>query len=349
MRRSAPGPCPSSRRAALALALLAAPLAAPAAAEETLVDGIAAQVGSDIVLVSEVMQMIGPLEQELRSQGGTESDISRLRAEGLERMIERRLVEQFVKKSELEASDTEIDEAIARIADQNQLSVEALRESVTAHGLSYEDYRAQIKSELERRKVVSMMVGSRVQIEEAEVEALYAERFAEQPEGGTTIRLRQILVTYGKDADRTQSAACERVQAARQRVAAGEDFGLVASEVSEVAAERGGDIGWVHLDKAASWMVEVVRDLEPGRSSDVLVLPFACAMLQLVERREYQPVSYEQARPVLEQELYDRRMNEAMKEWVDSLRGQTYIERKGYFADAAKFAQPPKGQEPPAP
>jgi hypothetical protein len=80
-----------------------------------------------------------------------------------------------------------------------------------------------------------------------------------------------------------------------------------------------------------------------------MVLPFACAMLQLVERREYQPVSYEQARPVLEQELYDRRMNEAMKEWVDSLRGQTYIERKGYFADAAKFAQPPKGQEPPAP
>ena len=48
--------------------LLAALLAvAPAGAEEILADGIAAQVGTDIVLVSEVMSMVSATEGRSRS------------------------------------------------------------------------------------------------------------------------------------------------------------------------------------------------------------------------------------------------------------------------------------------
>ncbi len=334
------------RSAPLFAALVCLLASASASADEKLVDGIAAQVGNDIVLVSEVMSMVGPLEEDLLARGGTEMDVARLRAEGLERIIEWRLIEQVVEQSELYASDDEIDAAIRRIADQNQLSIEELRESVTSHGLSYEEYRAQIKRELERRKAVGMMVGSRIQIDEQELHDLYAERFSEQPEGGTTIRLSQILVTYGEEAGRSRRDACRAVEAARERVAGGESFAVVASEVSVVGPERGGDIGWLHWDTAAGWMKEVVAKLEPGETSDVLVLPSACGLLQLAERQEYRPVGFEEARPVLEQELYDRRMNEAMSEWVDTLRARTYIERKGYFADAASFSKPQETQDP---
>jgi peptidyl-prolyl cis-trans isomerase SurA len=332
------------RRLPLIVTGLAA-LAIGSAAAEQLVDGIAAQVGSDIVLVSEVMQMVGPVEQQLRAQGVKEQDIAKLRAEGLERMIEWRLIEQVVRQSELYASDEEVDSAIDTIAAQNRISREQLQQSVTAHGLSYDDYRDQIKRELERRKVVNAMVGSRVHVEEEDVRRLYDERFADQPEGGVTIRVRQVLVTFGEEG-RSKEAACAEVVAARERIAAGEPFENVASQVSEVAPERGGDIGWLHWDTAAAWMREVVGQLEPGQTSGVLQLPSACCIVQLADRRDYQPISYEEAKPRLQEELYERQMASAFDEWIEKLRENTYIERKGYFADAAKFVKPPAPETP---
>jgi peptidyl-prolyl cis-trans isomerase SurA len=292
------------------------------------------------------MRLVAPMETEIRAKGATETDIARLRADGLERLIEWRLIEQVVKKSELYATDEEIDATIASIAQSNQLSIEALRESVTSHGLSYEDYRNEIKREIERRKAVSMMVGSRIQVEESEVRALYDQKFGEQPEGGTTVHLRQILVTYGEEIGRSRDEACVAARAARDRVVSGEPFGVVASEVSDVAPERGGDIGYLHWDTAAPWMKKVVSGLEPGQYSDVIELPFACGVVQLVERREYEPVSYEQAHARLEQEVYDRHMEEAMDKWLEDLRAHTYIERKGYFADAARFQNSASGGAP---
>lgn len=339
-------------RSALAWRLLALPvgcllalpvgsllLVLPASGEE-LSDGIAAQVGEDIVLVSEVMRLVRPMEAEVRAKGGTEQDLARLRADGLERLIEWRLIEQVVKKSELSATDEEIDGTIATIAQSNGISIDALKQSVTSHGLSYEDYRQEIKRELERRKAVGMMVGSRVTVEESEVRSLYEERFGEQPAGGTTVHLRQILVTYGDDIGRTREEACAAARVARDRVADGEPFAVVASEVSDVAPERGGDIGSLHWDTAASWIKDVVSKLEPGQTSDVIELPFACGVLELVERQQYQPVSYEQAHAQLEQEVYEQHMEKAMSKWLEDLRAHTYIERKGYFADAARFAKP---------
>lgn len=332
-------------RLALALCLWAL----PASAEE-LADGIAAQVGSEIVLVSEVMRMVAPVEAQVRAKGASESDIARLRADALERLIEWRLMEQVVRQAELSVTDEEIDATIASIAETNNLSIEALRESVTSHGLDYQDYRDEIKRELERRKAVGMMVGSHIQVEESELRALYAERYGEQPEGGTTVHLRQILVTQGQESGRSPEQACDAARAARARVIAGEPFEQVASQVSDVAPERGGDIGVLHWDRAAGWMKQVVADLEPGQVSDVVELPFGCGLLQLVERTEYQPVSYEQVQARLEQEVYERQMAEAMSKWLDELRTRTYIERKGYFAEAARLSQPSaQAADPPLP
>ncbi|HKJ25972.1 MAG TPA: hypothetical protein VKB65_14190, partial [Myxococcota bacterium] len=77
---------PAGLAAALALAL-----AGPAAAEEELVDGIAAQVGTDVVLVSEVTRVTAPMEERIHAAGGTDADVDLIRADLLERLIERRL------------------------------------------------------------------------------------------------------------------------------------------------------------------------------------------------------------------------------------------------------------------
>ena len=86
------------RRTLFALAALVWLLPAGARAEELLVEGIAAQVGTQIVLISEVMQTVAGDEQRMRAAGAPELEIAKLRAEGLEALIERRLLEKIVEE-----------------------------------------------------------------------------------------------------------------------------------------------------------------------------------------------------------------------------------------------------------
>ena len=165
---------------AAALTLL---LAAAAAAQE-IVDGIAAQVGSEIVLISDVQQIAGPSERRMREAGAKDGDIAMMRAEILERMIERALIRQMVRRAELDATEAEIDDAIEGIAKENGLSVEQLKESVEAQGLPFQSYRERIRGEIEHAKVINGMIAARVRVEEKDIRALYDEEYGDQPAGG---------------------------------------------------------------------------------------------------------------------------------------------------------------------
>jgi peptidyl-prolyl cis-trans isomerase SurA len=313
-------------------ALLAA---SPASPDEILVDGIAAQVGEGVVLFSQVIAMVAEGEKQMRAAGVSEDHIAKLRAQGLERMIEDQLIRNEVKRMELYASDDEIDETIAMIASDNGLTPEQLEESVVTKNMDFEDYREQIKEKIEHQKVIRVALMSKVEVEEAAVRRLYDQRFKDQPTGGNQVHLRQILVPVDENKD--AEAACAEVSAAAERIAAGETFEVVASEVSVTAPAQGGDIGWLHSSSLAAWMAKLVAKLEPGEISPVNQQPFGCNLLKLVERRAFERVSYEIAEPQLYREIQQMMMESEFVVWMEELRERTYIQRYGYFADAAKL------------
>jgi peptidyl-prolyl cis-trans isomerase SurA len=312
-------------------------LAGELRAEEMITDGIAAQVGNDIVLVSEVLERVAELETRLREGGAPRQEIAKLRAAGLEKLIESKLIDQIVRRGELYATDDEVNQTIDGIASENGLTREQLKQSVVSQGLAFEDYREEIKSSIEHQKVIRSAVASRVQVEDATVRALYAEHFSDQPEGGEMVHLRQLLTTFGEVVPEDKQAACAPVHAARKRIMDGEAFETVATEISEVAPADGGDIGWLHTDTLASWMTAVVDPLKDGDTSDVVSLPFGCSLLKLVERRDFQPLSFEEAEPQLQVEIYQAELEREFRSWMEVLRSQTFIERKGHFAEAAQL------------
>jgi hypothetical protein len=86
-------------------------------------------------------------------------------------------------------------------------------------------------------------------------------------------------------------------------------------------------------------MSQALAGLPDGGVSEVLVLPFGCAVLQLVERRVLEPVSYAQAKEALSRECGSASSSSEYRTWIEELRGHSYIERHGYFADAARLDQ----------
>jgi parvulin-like peptidyl-prolyl isomerase len=181
------------------------------------------------------------------------------------------------------------------------------------------------------------MISARVHIEPEDLKRMYAERYANQPQGGEAVHVRQILVVAGPEANRTLEQACELARVAKVRIGDGVAFDDLARELSAVAPQDGGDIGWIHADSMAPWMHDALASLEPGGVTDVLELPFGCSLMQLVERRDWKPVSFEDAKPQLEQQVFEQKLSDAYREWMNELRENSYIERRGYFAEAAKL------------
>jgi peptidyl-prolyl cis-trans isomerase SurA len=340
---AAPQPLPPHRRrtthhAFAALAVTCA-LAAPAGAREIL-DGIAAQVDNQVVLISEVHEIAGPIEERMRAQGVRDADVLMMRSDVLDRLIDNKLVHNMVFRLELRASEEDVDAAIAGIAGETGLSVEQLVRSVTSHGLTFDEYRAKIRDEIERSKVIGAVVRSKVRVSESEVKISFLERFGEQPKGGVEVQLRHIVIAFGEELGRDQEAACSIAEDGLARIRGGAlSFPAAARQISNANAERGGDIGWIHRRDLAAWMAPAVRVLEPGDVSDVIEMPFGCNLLQLVERRDFVPVTLEQASPQIEQRLYQQKTEQEFMRWIATVRAQSYIERKGIFAEASRLTR----------
>jgi peptidyl-prolyl cis-trans isomerase SurA len=322
------------QRIAVLVASLAL-FAAVAHGEEMLVEGIAAQVGSEIVLVSDVMLVSAPNEAQAAQQGATANELLGIRSQILERMIERALIRQVVKKAELSVSDAEVDQAIAGIAQENQITLDQVKQSVEQGGMPWALYRERIRSEIEHSKVMNGMVASKVRVTDEEVRRLYDDEMSSQPTGGREYHLRLVVVS-GDDAEgapRTRAAACEAVSAARDRILAGEDFRAVASQVTESNPQAGGELGWIHEGDVAAWMRPALGGLASGGTSSVIETDFGCGLIQLVDQRDFQPRTYEQARDALYARLFNERLAVEYAKFIEELRSRTFIERKGMFAD----------------
>jgi peptidyl-prolyl cis-trans isomerase SurA len=305
---------------------------APAADTSTLVDGIAAQVGSDIVLVSEVRELASPTIARAKAAGASDRDLRMIEAQALERLIEKALLRLVVKRAELQASDTEVDGTIAEIASENGITPEQLRASVEAQGLTYAAYRERIKGEIEHSKVVNGVIGSRVEIAPEEVQEIYQREFASRPQSGEEFHVRAFVVSPQGASEKT--VGCDRVRQAHERVAAGEDLLEVANGVATMDPE----LGWVHESQLAPWMEAALRPLASGQLSEVRDESFGCAFVQLVERREVKPVAFEDAERAIMNKLYQDRMESEYAKFIEEIRSHTYIERKGTVASIEEFA-----------
>ncbi len=316
--------------AALASALLAV---SPVAHSADLLDGIAAQVGTEVVLISEVKRIADPIEKRMRAGGVEEAEIADMKAEVLDSLIENRLLDLTAQRAEVEAEDDEIDQTIASIAAENRISLDTMRRSVEAQGLSYEEYRQKIAQEIVRQKVMGGMVRSRVEVTEEDLRELFDERYSDQPSGGVEAHVYHLIVPAIERKRWALDIACEEAAEARARIEDGEDFIVVASETTPTSP----DLGWLPYEDLAAWMLDGIRPLRPGQTSDVIGLDFGCSVLHLVDRREVRPRTFEEVKPELEQELYGRAFERESRVMLDKLRKQTFIEKRGVFAGGGRL------------
>src|SRR5438105_2047600 len=234
----------------LAALLLALPLAA-----DTVVEEIVARVNNDIITRSEFQRSRDQLLNELKQKYGAEGDV---RFSENEKNVLRDLIDQDLlvqKGKDLGITgDTEIIKKLDEIRKQMHLeSMEEVEKAAQEQGVSFEDFKQNLRNQIVTEEVIGREVGSKMQITQDEMKAYYDQhdKELEQPE---QVRMSEIMIsTQPKEGEKEKKEPTpEELAAAEQKthglldsIHKGTSFEEVAKKSSEgPTAAQGGDLGY---------------------------------------------------------------------------------------------------------
>ncbi len=149
----------------LTLLLIAAGTPFSSYALPVMLDEIAAIVDDDVITVSEVKERAKAIYAQAKDPSQLPSD-EVLTEQIVERLIVESLQLQMARRAGVRISDVELNEAMTRIAGQNQLSLAQFREALAGDGISYEGMRQQIEREIMIGRVQQGVMNSRIEISE---------------------------------------------------------------------------------------------------------------------------------------------------------------------------------------
>ncbi len=250
-------------------------------------DFIAAVVNQDVVAASEVVQRTERLRAEARQRGEAMPETSGLRKQALEALIEDRVLVTYARENGPRVDEAELDRVVANVAAQNKLTMDQLRERLKLDGTDYKSFRENLRDQMMTERVREREVQGRIKVTDAEIDAYLDKKRAALAQGGQ-INLAQVLVTVPEGAsDAVVAERRARAENALARVKAGEDFAIVAREMSEDGNKaRGGEIGMRPVNRLPDVFVDAVKGLESGQVAPALLRTGAgFHVLKLVERQ----------------------------------------------------------------
>jgi peptidyl-prolyl cis-trans isomerase SurA len=271
----------------LLLLLLAAPLASLHAQALALdpVDGIVAVVDEDVILRSELDRAVANIRAQFANRSDQLPPPNVLEKQVLERLILMRLQLQRAEAAGVRIGDLELEQAISRIAQQNNLTLESLRTQLNADGTSYDEFRTQLREELTAQRLRQSIAQSRVAVSDTEVDIALASESLKR--GQVHIGLILVGLPDGASGEQIETAQ-KKIEGVKKLIDDGEmEFNAAAIRYSDhQTALEGGDLGWRSYDEIPPLFANLVQGMSPGEVSQPVRGPSGYSLIKLIETRE---------------------------------------------------------------
>jgi peptidyl-prolyl cis-trans isomerase SurA len=311
--------------AALACTLL--PALARAAA--TPIDGYAATVNNRVITVGDVLEMIQPVEEQLRltyTGQELENRISTAYSNALESLIDRALIiEEFAAQGG-SLPDRYVDDRLESfIRDRFLGDRGAFLEALSEQQITLENWRNDLKDRLTVNLLRRQEVQDKVRISPTQVRARYDANEAKY-RTDEQVRISMILLNRG-ESDSEHAVKLEEASKLVERIRGGEDFAVLAREASEGAkATDGGDLGWIKTADMRAELKTAVAAMKPGEISDPVEAGDELYIIKLDEFRAAGLIPFEEVRKELEDDAREAEAERLYKAWIDRLRRKFYVQ-----------------------
>ena len=275
---------------AVAVTVISAPVWAQdktSAKQPVLIDAIVAVVNTEVVTLKELNDRMALIEQRMKRQNMQMPPRDVLQKQLLERMIVTRAQMQLARESGIRIDDIMLDRAVARIAEQNQLSVQSFRDQLERDGLSFARFREEIREEITLQRLREREVDNKLQIADSEVDNYLAAAGGKPEASQLELSIAQILVRVPENASPQQIAERrKRAETAVAQLKSGTDFAKVAASFSDAGdALSGGDLGWRSVSRLPQLFVDAVEKMGEGEIAPLVRSANGFHVLKLNGRR----------------------------------------------------------------
>ena len=330
-----------------ALSLLAA---APASAQQfggttpetaigDVIERILVKVNGDIITQTDLeARQIGLMRQR-GLQPSTEAELlqalQQVTPEVLSMAVDELLMVQQGRELGYHLTDEQFGELVAGIKEENNFATDAEFEQALeqSEGMTVDDLRRAMERQMLVNQVQQIEILQKITLTEVESREYYEAHLDEFTEPAT-VTMREILVTVPEGAGGgvnvfADEVAKQEVEAARQRVLDGADFGIVAVAVSDAASKaNGGLIGPLELAFVSETVQDVLDGLEVGDLSEPMRIPTGYHLIKLEARTAPTPRSFEEVHDAIADNVFsDRRLAEYGR-YLNRLRDEAVIEWK---------------------
>ncbi len=326
-------------RKTLSLLLLVVLGALPAFAADTVVEEIIARVNNQIVTRTEYLRSKDQLKQEAEQQDPTHADqiVAEREKDVLRDLIDQQLLIEKGKDLGITA-DTELIKKLDEMRKQMNLdSMDDLEKAATAQGVSYEDFKQNLRNQIITQQVIGKEVGQKLTVNKEEEKAFYDEHKSElaQPE---QIRISEILVSTDKkgagDEAQQIEAAETKAKELLDQIHKGASFADIAKKNSDgTTASQGGDLGYFKRGTLAKELEDKTFAMKPDDVSDVIRTKQGFVILKVTEHQMagIPPMSDVEGR--LQDALYMQKLQPALRAYLQKLREEAFIEIKPGYVD----------------
>src|SRR5216684_3687114 len=306
------------------------------------VEEIIARVNNEIITRSEYDKARQTAAEDAKSEcenrctpDQLQTDIEDRQKNTLRELVDQALLVQRAKDMGVSV-EPEVIKRLDAIRTQNKLaSMEELEKAVSGQGLNWEDFKNNIRNTLLTQRVVSSEVGSHITISDEEVTKYYEAHKAEfvRPE---QVALREIVVnTEGKKPEELPDLK-KKAETALKRVQDGEDFGEIAKRLSDGSTKsQGGFLGVYKRGELSKELEDKVFKMKRKELTEVMETKQGFLILEVLEHYDEGEQSLAKVKNEITDKLYSGRMEPAMREYLKTLREQSYVIIKPGFQDIA--------------
>ncbi len=301
----------------------------------TVAEDIVARVNDQIITQSDYNRAQSELDQEGRQHNETMQEISAAHKDLLRNLIDQQL--WLSKGKELNVTgETELVKRLDEIRKQYNLdTIEDLEKAAQEQGVSFEDFKANIRNQVITQEVMRDEVGEHIQITPGEVERYY-EAHKEDYAQSESEKLSEILVSTGTGGDDPAKVAAAKAKAddIEARLHSGGDFAQLARSFSDgPTAQEGGDLGQYKRGQLGKLLEDKTFNLSTGQYTDPILTRQGYIILKVVQHIPGGPRPYKDVEQDVEETYYMARMEPAIREYLNKMRDEAFIQIKDGYTD----------------
>lgn len=252
----------------LIFAFLALAMSQTTIASANSLDRVSVQINEGIVLESEIVNMVKTVKANAKAAGQSLPSDAALRTQVIERLIMTRLQMQTADRMGLHIGDLQLDQTIENIAKEQQVTVAQMQQQVEADGMSWSQYREQLREEITLGEIQRIQVQRRIQVSAQEINNL-VQMIEEQGMQQVEYQIGHILIEVPNNPSSEQlESSSKRADAVLKRLDNDADFKqtAIASSAGPKALE-GGVWDYMNVNEMPTLFAEVMSG---AKTNDII-------------------------------------------------------------------------------